>query len=72
MSFNSGKGHSVPWRGGDRDISLSGATHFCQQRQKWAKIRSTLRFENPPAPRTSRCAAVRPTRTRQDENHPKC
>ncbi len=20
-----------------RDVSLSGATHFCQQRQKWAK-----------------------------------
>ena len=36
------------------------------------KRRSNLRFEDPPASRTSRCAAVRPTRSRQGKNHPKC
>ena len=72
ISFNSGKGHSAHWRGGTEIFRSPERPTFANTGKSGQKRRSNLRFENPPTPRTLRLAVLRPSRTRQSVNHPKC
>ena len=62
---------SAPLRGGGVFRAPARPT-FALGGKSGQKRRSNLRFENPLTPRTWGFAILCPTRTRQDENHPKC